>query len=1057
MVFTSEKEFEEAVIKTLFEKGWSREVIKYPTEQDLIENWKKILFDNNRELDRLNDYPLTDTEMDQIMCQIRELRTPMKLNSFINGKTISIKRDNPDDKAHLGKEISLKIYDRDEICAGDSRYQIVQQPKFKRLPGDILPERRGDLMLLINGMPVFHIELKRSGIPVSQATTQIEKYAKENIFTGLFSLVQIFVAMNPEETVYFANPGPNGKFNSQYFFHWADFYNEPINKWLDICEYLLSIPMAHKMLGFYTIADETDGILKVMRSYQYYAANKISDVVSKTDWSCHNQHGGHIWHTTGSGKTMTSFKSAQLIANSKDADKVVFLTDRIELGTQSFNAYRNFANDRETVQSTENTDSLVARLKSDKPGDTLIVTSIQKMSNISLEDEYFNAADIKKIRKKRIVFIIDEAHRSTFGEMIITIKQTFPQALLFGFTGTPIHEENKKHNNTTTSIFGSELHRYSIADGIRDKNVLGFDIYAMPTFKDSDIRKVVALHKLKVSSEEEIYEDEELVTKYNKYLSMDMAGHLDENKNWIKGVEDSLPTTQYHTDEHRSQVVKDIKDTWKRMAMYNSSKGYSKFHAIFATSSINEAITYYRLIKQEIPEMKVTCLFDPSIDNSAGFAYKEDGLIEIVTDYNERYNQTFTLESTSMTRFKKDVASRMSHKDQYKHIEEDGKKQLDLMIVVDQMLTGFDSKYVNTLYLDKKMKYENIIQAFSRTNRLCGPQKPFGIIRWYRYPHTMKQYVKEAIALYSGDKPKSLFVDKLPTNIEMINQKYEELLTLFKSAGITDYSKLPEDQSERAKFALSFKQFNEYLEAARVQGFTWDKHEYEFVEPETDETYVLETKPEQEVYNAFLQRYKELAEEIIPDDPDQTEYDRPYEIEGYLMEIDTGKIDNDYMNRCFNKYLESLSGGVSEEVRIETLNQLHKSYAVLSQEEQKYADIFLHDVQRGEVKLDESKTFRDYIMEYMSNARNDQIHAFASIFDLDEELLRGMMQLGLDEKTINDYGRFDTLVESVDRTKAKQYFEQMEKKPVPIFKVNIKIDKFLRKFILEDGFNVDAK
>ena len=235
MSFSSELEFESALIKQLFEKGWEKTVLKNKTEKELLQNWADILFENNRGIDRLNDYPLTETEMDQIVEQIRTLRTPLKLNGFINGKTIHIKRDNPDDKIHFGKEVSLTIYDRQEIAAGRSRYQIAEQPKFPT-KSSLLNDRRGDMMLLINGMPVIHIELKRSGVPISQACNQIEKYAHEGIFTGLFSLVQIFVAMNPNDTVYFANPGPDGKFNKDYFFHWANFNNEPIKDWQSIAD-----------------------------------------------------------------------------------------------------------------------------------------------------------------------------------------------------------------------------------------------------------------------------------------------------------------------------------------------------------------------------------------------------------------------------------------------------------------------------------------------------------------------------------------------------------------------------------------------------------------------------------------------------------------------------------------------------------------------------------------------------------------------------------------------------------------------------------------------------
>lgn len=552
MVFNKESDFEEALIKILSEKGWEKEVLKNYSEEDLLRNWADILFENNRDIDRLNDYPLTDGEMQQILEQIETLRTPLKLNGFINGKSVSIVRDNPDDKLHFGKEISLKIYDRREIAAGQSRYQIVQQPKFPT-KSSVLNDRRGDLMLLINGMPVIHIELKKSGVPVSKAYHQIEKYSREGIFSGLFSLIQIFVAMEPDETVYFANPGPDGKFNSDYYFHWADYNNEPINEWDKIASTLLSIPMAHQLIGFYTVADDSDGLLKVMRSYQYFAASAISDKVAKAKWEGDNQLGGYIWHTTGSGKTMTSFKSAQLIASSRDADKVIFLVDRIELGTQSLKEYRGFADENETVQATENTGVLITKLKSSNPADTLIVTSIQKMSNIKEEADGLNTCDIETINKKRIVFIIDECHRSTFGDMLITIKNTFPKAMFFGFTGTPIHEKNEKQKNTTATVFGNELHRYSIADGIRDKNVLGFDPYKVLTFKDKDIRKVVALEKAKAKTEEEAVANPDKSKIYYKYMDasqVSMTGDIDKKGNYIKGIEDYIPNVQYRTEEH---------------------------------------------------------------------------------------------------------------------------------------------------------------------------------------------------------------------------------------------------------------------------------------------------------------------------------------------------------------------------------------------------------------------------------------------------------------------------------------------------------------------------
>ncbi len=1041
MIFNKESDFEMALIKILSEKGWEKEVLKNYSEQDLLQNWANILFENNRDIDRLNDYPLTDGEMQQILEEIEKLRTPLKLNGFINGKSVSIVRDNPDDKLHFGKEVSLKIYDRREIAAGQSRYQIVQQPKFPT-KSKILNDRRGDLMLLINGMPVIHIELKKSGIPVSEAYHQIEKYSQEGIFSGLFSLVQIFVAMEPNETVYFANPGPDGKFNPDYYFHWADYNNEPINEWDKVASTLLSIPMAHQLIGFYTVADDSDGVLKVMRSYQYFAASAISDKVSKTKWEGNNQLGGYVWHTTGSGKTMTSFKSAQLIASSKDADKVIFLMDRIELGTQSLKEYRGFADENESVQSTENTGVLITKLKSTDPADTLIVTSIQKMSNIKDEAGGLKASDIEYINRKRIVFIVDEAHRSTFGDMLITIKTTFPRAIFFGFTGTPIQDENQKKKNTTTTVFGSELHRYSIADGIRDKNVLGFDPYKVLTFKDRDVRKVVALEKAKAQSEEEAIADPVKSKIYYKYMDasqVGMTGHFDNHGKYIKGIEDYIPNIQYQTEEHTTTVVRDILENWATLS-HNK-----KFHAIFATSSIPEAINYFEMIKHAKPDLKVTALFDPSIDNCGGVAFKEAGLVKIIKDYNDRYGRDFTI--PTFAKMKKDIAARLAHKKPYERIESEPEKQIDLLIVVDQMLTGFDSKWINTLYMDKVLLYENIIQAFSRTNRLLGPEKPFGTIRYYRKPHTMENNINAAVKLYSGDKPLGLFVQRLGENLKMMNDLFLDIYALFSNAGIQNFEKLPSDATVCRKFAKDFNEFNGYLEAAKIQGFKWGITTYD--NAETGET--IEIPFDEKTYLVLVLRYKELS----GGGGGTGEDDVPYDLVGYITEIDTGLIDAEYMNSRFEKYLKLLSlEGATQEAVEQAETELHKTFATLSQEEQKYANIFLHDIQRGDVVVAEGKTLRDYITEYLSKAKDDQIHRLAVSLGIDEEKLRNIMSLKLNSTNINEFGRYDELKKTVDKAKAKEYFEKIEETKIIPPKVNIKVDNLLREFILSGGFDI---
>lgn len=1040
MTFDDELEFEKNVIDLLTENGWEKNILKNKTEKDLIENWADILFENNNIKDRLNDCRLTDGEMGQIIDQINQLRTPLKLNGFVNGGSVTIKRDNEEDLLHFGKEISLKIYDRAEIIGGQSRYQIAEQPIFKA-KNSIYPNRRGDFMLLINGMPLFHVELKKSGIPVSQACNQIKKYAYEGVYTGLFSLVQIFVAMNPEETKYFANPGPDGEFDEKYFFHWADFNNNHINDYKQITSTLLHIPTAHQLIGFYTVADNTDGILKVMRSYQYYAANGIADRVAKTHWENKDIYGGYVWHTTGSGKTMTSFKSACLIANSKDADKVVFLMDRIELGTQSLREYRGFADALTEVQETEDTYVLIDKLKSPNPKDILIVTSIQKMSNIK-EDSVYKQADIDLINKKRIVFVVDECHRSTFGEMLADIKDTFPRAIYFGFTGTPIHSENKKKDTTTSMIFGNEIHRYSISDGISDGNVLGFDPTKVCTYKDNDLRKQVALKESNSINIEDAYSDPKKKEIYEKFMNnslVHMAKYVDNNGDVHLGIEDYVPMTQYDRDEHREAVIKDILDNWLDLSKMN------KYHAILATSSIPEAIKYYKLLKDKkekgLTNLKFTALFDQNIDNNDGNTIKEDAVVEILSDYNANFGQTFSM--SNFKQFKNDVCARLAHKKPYIYIQNKPEEQINILIVVDQMLTGFDSKWLNTLYLDKVLKYENIIQAFSRTNRLAGNDKPHGIIRYYRKPHTMELNIEKAFELYSGNKMYGIFVDKLEKNINKINQVFKNIYDIFKDANINNFEQLPNNIDEVKKFASLFKAMDKSLESAKIQGFKWNKLEYDFGEGQNK--HALKVLIDEITYNILLQRYKEISKIVVVGGS------LPFDIDYYLVETSTGTINADWMNSRFKKYLVALQTGNDVDKAKE---EVAKTFSTLSQDEQKYANIFLHDIESGLIVVEEGKTLKDYITEYQEKAKNDQIHKFSMKIGVDETQLRNLIKLNINENNINEFGRFDKLKETVNKKTAKIYFDSLDLTNYPIFKINQKVDEILRKFILDGGFEL---
>lgn len=1036
MTFKDESAFEDAVIDALRRNGWDDGVLMYPTEQDLVDNWAKILFENNRSQDRLGDVPLTRSEMNQIMEQIVELRTPLALNEFINGRTVAVRRDAPG-AANFGREVSLKIYDRMEIAGGQSRYQVARQPKYKASK-QVLPPRRGDLVLLINGMPVIHLELKRSGVAVSQAYHQIEKYAHEDVFSGLFSLVQVFVAMTPNQTLYFANPGPDGKFNSDFCFHWADFDNEPIDRWDLVIESLLSIPMAHQLIGFYTVTDRAAGVLMVMRSYQYYAASRIADRVKQKAWGDNDQRGGHVWHTTGSGKTVTSFKTAQLVAESKDADKVIFLLDRIELGAQSLANYRSFGGDAVDVGETANSLHLLKRLKDD--ASVLIVTSVQKMSRLS-EDEGLGSADIAALRKKRIVFIVDEAHRSTFGEMMVRIKQTLPDAMFFGFTGTPIHDENQRKNTTTTTLFGDELHRYSIADGIRDKNVLGFDPDMVETYQSTELRRLVALHEAHASDEDEVFADPAKTKVFNKFMDkkrVPMAGTTDALGRVVPGIEDRVPNAQYERSEHREAVLEDIVTHWTA----TSQNGL--FHALLATSSIAEAIEYYRLFRDHHPNLAVSALFDPNIDNTGDKQlFKEDGLVEILEDYNAKFDLNFTM--SNHAEFKTDVTARLAHKAPYNTKDFTPDQQIDILIVVDQLLTGFDSKWLNTLYLDKVMEYENIIQAFSRTNRIFGPQKPFGTIRYYRRPYTMRQNIEKAVKLYSGDKPLGIFVEHLNGHLTKINECFGHIKKLF--TDIDNFAKLPSSEADRGEFAKLFSELYHEWQAARIQGFTWAQHEYHFDGPPEQDITVELTE---ETFLALIARYKEL----VVSDPTDGGGDEPgtqgFDIDTHITHIDTDRIDADYLNDKFQKYIKAKNANMDPDELLALLEEVHASFARLSADDQKFANIWLHNVAAGDAVLLEGKTVEDYINDYKQTHQDKQIEQLRSALGLDAELLKALLVANATEANLDEYGRFSKLRASVDLGRAKEYLEHREGKSLPAFRVNVEVEKLLRGFVLRD-------
>ena len=1023
MSFRSEKEFEDALVAKLtqLDNQWSRDILEYKTEKELIENWATILFSNNNQTDKLNGCPLTETEMAQIISQING-ESPFAINRRLNGKYISITRDNPKDTLHNGKRVDLFLFDKDEIAAGKSVYQIARQPKLP-IPSEVLGDRRGDLMLLINGMPLFHIELKNTPVKAEQACNQISKYMQHGVYTGIFSLVQVFVAMTPEETLYFANPGRDRAFNSDYYFHWGDFNNRYINDWEEIAEKFLSIPMAHRLIGYGTIADGTDNILKVMRSYQYHAAYKIyTQVVKRIDWDDGQQKGGYVYHTTGSGKTMTSFKCAQLIKSSGKVDKIVFLMDRDELWKQTYDNYRNFS-DCDDIEDTENTNSLLSKLENDTPN-LLIVTSIQKMSNLTTVTPTPLAARIAKIQKKKLVFIIDEAHRSTFGTMLRDIKETYPKAMFFGFTGTPILDVNSINGITTDGLFGECLHKYTITEGIRDKNVLGFKPSKVVTFDEEDFRSKVALSKLGKERVEDLTDEE--FAKYHALVSREMIE-----------VEADVGNSLYSDGEtgiaHRENVVKDILNKWERI----SFRG--RFHYILATSSIRKAIEYYRLLKDNDRGLFVTAVFDPHTDNDNDDIFKDKGVEEILIDYNNHFNFKFTV--GAYRRFKDDVCSRLAHREPYKDLDARREEAVNIVIVVNQLLTGFDSKWINTLYLDKVIEYEQFIQAASRTNRLNGYEKQYGIIKYCRKPYTMEHNAEEALRLYAETGYQDVFVPSLGKNIIGMNNDYQSIIKLFEKNGIENFSRLPRDHNNIKLFADLFNNISNYYYRSIPQLFTWTKKTY--ITEDAGEVTVLLNET---TYEILHQRYSEIPRTVQPGG------DMFYDIKAFLTEISSNEINRAFMESKFSEALKDLSNGAKPENIKALLDELKSNFTVLPAEDQMTAEAILEDIYSGALKdFDESKTLAEYIEIYNRNTLRANIEKFSAAFGFDKDKLSRIMVFHLTEDNLLQGGLFDQIMGTLDRAQAKATIERLEGAEIKPHRVVQKAEGYLKKFILSGG------
>ncbi|PTG10686.1 restriction endonuclease subunit R [Staphylococcus chromogenes] len=722
MAYQSEFALENEVIQQLVGLGYEKVAIH--NVEAMHQNLRQII--NERHWDKLEGKALTDSEFDRLMTDINH-KTVFDSAKLLRDKYV-LRRD--DEKT----VVYIELLNTRKWC--QNKFQVTNQisvtDRYKS---------RYDVTLLINGLPLVQIELKRSGVAITEAFNQVKRYRRQN-FTGLFRFIQLFVVSNKMETRYFANSDKD--WYKSHMFYWSDDKNERINHLKDFVHAFLEPCHIAKMISRYMIVNETDEILMALRPYQVYAVEAIVNRALETN------NNGYIWHTTGSGKTLTSFKASQLLSQEKEIKKVIFLVDRKDLDSQTLAEFNKFQDD--SVDLTKNTHTLLRQL-----GDAslpLIVTTIQKMANAVKS----GAKVMERYQEDKVVFIIDECHRTQFGEMHRSIRQHFKNAQYFGFTGTPRFEENKSQDGRATAdIFEKCLHHYLIKDAIRDGNVLGFSVEYHKTFEPKDEIEEAYLSKINTK---ELWEADQRMEA--------VAEHIIQN--------------------------------------YQNKTNNGQYTTMFAVQSIPTAIKYYHVFKKLKDackhDLNVTTIFtyQPNEEthdkDEAEVERSREVLDKVMNDYNEAFGTNF--HTDNYEGYFSDISKKMK-----KVIP--GEK-IDILIVVNMFLTGFDSKKLNTLYVDKNLKFHDLIQAYSRTNRVEKETKPYGNIVCYR---DLKQQTDEAIEIFSQ-------TDNTET---VLSPSYEEYLAMFKECLDRVFNIAPtpkaasdlEREDDKKEFVLAFRELGGLL------------------------------------------------------------------------------------------------------------------------------------------------------------------------------------------------------------------------------------------------------
>ncbi|MDU2648999.1 HsdR family type I site-specific deoxyribonuclease [Anaerococcus vaginalis] len=920
--FDDELKLEKDLINQLItDKGqWTYEP-SIKTHEGLWNNFRRILETNNKSV--LADNPLTDSEFRQIQ-NAMTFSSFYEAGKFLVGENgiakVSVQRED----ASLGT-VRLVVFKREDVAGGSSVYQVINQfvaPKTMGLDRDA----RFDVTLLINGIPLIQIELKKRSVSHMDAYNQIKNYIATDKYRGLFSCLQCFVISNGSNTRYIA-ANTDTKLNKKFLTRWNDRDNNSVDDLFGFARDVLSIPQAHQLISHYSVLDNEGENIILLRPYQIHAIKALKEAASKHE-------SGYVWHTTGSGKTLTSYKASRNLYQIPRIEKTIFIVDRVDLDQQTTSSFLAYAaNDTVDIESTDNVKNLKSHLLSDDR--SVVVTTVQKLNYlINNKEKWLTESQVDKLRKLEIAFVIDECHRAISPSQQNILKKFFINSLWYGFTGTPIFAENKKAvvgnlPQTTEEQFGKRLHEYTVKEAIGDGAVLGFQVENMDMIGEG-VYDIVA----NVKPDMDVY-------KYER-----------------EDLEVYIPDKVYENDKYKLAVIDKIINGMARRFALDRGRGKT-YGAILTTSSIKDAKDYYRLFRQVIEGRNEVKVFDriksmvadfPKIamtysivENDERTIENNEAMKEALDYYNDEYGTSFSLETIGS--YNRNLNERLARKkDKYKSRAE----QVDIVIVVDRLLTGFDSPSMSLLLIDRApMTPQGLIQAFSRTNRLYDERKAYGQIITFRTPKAYEEAIENAFKLYSNGGENYVTAPSYQESKEKFDQTVKELLTY----ELVESPEIEYGIEKMVKFVSVFQKFDKANAAVMV-----------YSEYEEDEQY-YKNAIDKKTLEKYFDQYNYIKA-LLPT-TDETDINLPLDLYYEPISIHQGTIDYNYLANLMQEKAKNRSSNDAKQD-----SEIEKTIEELAKTNSEKAEIYREIYQ--EMKKDPDK-FVDQNIEELARIKINQI------------------------------------------------------------------------------------